>query len=71
MNDCLPSWKNNRTKQTILAFIQAVRDPDSAHFVPPVERIATFDNDGTLMPTTTAQKRRCNWRPEKDGWSSA
>ena len=48
MNDCLPSWTDNRTKQAILAFIQAVSDPGSAHFVPPVERIATFDNDGTL-----------------------
>lgn len=48
MNDYLPSWNDNHTKQTILAFIQAVSDPDSAHYVPPVERIATFDNDGTL-----------------------
>jgi phosphoglycolate phosphatase-like HAD superfamily hydrolase len=48
MNDTLPSWNDTPTKQAILAFIQAVSDPGSAHFVPPVERIATFDNDGTL-----------------------
>lgn len=48
MNDTLPSWNDTPTKQAILAFVQAVSDPGSAHFVPPVERIATFDNDGTL-----------------------
>jgi phosphoglycolate phosphatase-like HAD superfamily hydrolase len=48
MNKPLPSWNDNATKQSILAFIQAVTDPGSADFVPPIERIATFDNDGTL-----------------------
>ncbi len=44
----LPSWNDTVTKQSILSFIQVVTDPASAHFVPPVDRIATFDNDGTL-----------------------
>jgi phosphoglycolate phosphatase-like HAD superfamily hydrolase len=48
MNDYLPLWNDTRTKRAILAFIQAVSEPGSADFVPPVERIATFDNDGTL-----------------------
>lgn len=48
MNDHLPSWNDNETKRNILAFIRAVSDPGSANFVPPADRIATFDNDGTL-----------------------
>lgn len=44
----LSSWNENGTKQAILNFIGAVTDPASASFVPPAERIATFDNDGTL-----------------------
>ncbi len=48
MNSLLPSWNENNTKRSILDFIQAVTDPGSASFVPPIKRIATFDNDGTL-----------------------
>jgi phosphoglycolate phosphatase-like HAD superfamily hydrolase len=48
MNNLLSSWNDNGTKQTILNFVQAVTDPGSANFVPSAERIATFDNDGTL-----------------------
>jgi phosphoserine phosphatase len=48
MNEPLPSWNDNATKQAILDFIQAVTDPNSPSFVPPAERITTFDNDGTL-----------------------
>jgi phosphoglycolate phosphatase-like HAD superfamily hydrolase len=48
LNAPLPSWNDNNTKRSILDFIQAVTDPGSASFVPPIKRIATFDNDGTL-----------------------
>jgi phosphoglycolate phosphatase-like HAD superfamily hydrolase len=48
MNDLLPSWNDTDTKENILRFIQAVTSPGSEKFVPPAERIATFDNDGTL-----------------------
>jgi phosphoserine phosphatase len=48
MNDLLSSWNDNAPKQAILTFIRAATDPGSANFIPPVERIATFDNDGTL-----------------------
>ncbi len=48
MNDPLPSWNDTGTRQNILGFIQAVTTPGSGKFVPPIERIATFDNDGTL-----------------------
>ncbi len=44
----LPSWKDTKTKQDILDFVAAVTDESSSDYVPPAERIAAFDNDGTL-----------------------
>ena len=44
----LASWKEGPNKQAIVAFVQKVTDPASPDFVPIAERIATFDNDGTL-----------------------
>jgi phosphoglycolate phosphatase-like HAD superfamily hydrolase len=46
--DPLPSWRDGPTKQRILAFVAAVTTEGSPTYVPPAERIATFDNDGTL-----------------------
>lgn len=46
--DPLPSWNDGKTKTAILEFVQAVTDKSSKDYVPPEERIATFDNDGTL-----------------------
>ena len=46
--DPLPSWNDGSTKQSILSFVAKVTRQGSAEFVSPVERIATFDNDGTL-----------------------
>lgn len=46
--DPLPSWNDGKAKQSIVEFVQKVTSPDSPDFVPPAERIATFDNDGTL-----------------------
>jgi hypothetical protein len=46
--DALPSWNDGPTKASILAFVQAVTDKSGKDFVPPAQRIATFDNDGTL-----------------------
>jgi len=46
--DSLPSWNNGATKQAIIAFVQATTDKSSPKFVPPAQRIATFDQDGTL-----------------------
>jgi hypothetical protein len=48
MTDQLTSWNDGATKTAILDFVAAVTDPDSADFVPEVDRIAVFDNDGTL-----------------------
>jgi phosphoserine phosphatase len=44
----LPSWNNTAPKQAITAFVEKVTKEGSPDFVPPAERIATFDNDGTL-----------------------
>jgi hypothetical protein len=44
----LPSWNDGAARQRILDFVTKVTDPASASFVPPAERIAVFDNDGTL-----------------------
>jgi len=46
--DPLPSWNDGPAKQAILSFVRAVTTDGSADFVPPEQRIATFDNDGTL-----------------------
>ncbi len=46
--DPLPSWNEGAAKQPILDFVARVSDPASPDFVPAAERIATFDNDGTL-----------------------
>jgi hypothetical protein len=46
--DALPSWNDGPAKQSIISFVEQVTDPDSESFVKPEERIATFDNDGTL-----------------------
>lgn len=46
--DPLPSWNEGATKQAILRFVQQVTDRSSPTFVAPADRIATFDNDGTL-----------------------
>jgi len=44
----LESWNDTTTRQAIITFVSAVSDPASKNFVPPADRIATFDNDGTL-----------------------
>jgi phosphoglycolate phosphatase-like HAD superfamily hydrolase len=46
--DPLPSWNDGKAKQSIVALVEKVTTPGSPDFVPPAERIATFDNDGTL-----------------------
>jgi phosphoglycolate phosphatase-like HAD superfamily hydrolase len=46
--DALPSWNDGKAKQSIEEFVAKVTTAGSPDFVPPAERIATFDNDGTL-----------------------
>jgi phosphoserine phosphatase len=52
----LPSWNDGPTRQRILDFVAAVSDRAGASYVPPADRVAVFDNDGTLWcekPTYT------------------
>jgi hypothetical protein len=46
--DPLPSWSDTDAKAAIVEFIESVTDPSSERFVPEDDRIAVFDNDGTL-----------------------
>jgi phosphoglycolate phosphatase-like HAD superfamily hydrolase len=46
--DPLPSWNDGDVKQSLVAFVEKVTKEGGSNFVPVAERIATFDNDGTL-----------------------
>jgi hypothetical protein len=46
--DPLPSWNDGKAKQSIVNFVAKVTREGSPDFVPVAERVATFDNDGTL-----------------------
>jgi hypothetical protein len=46
--DPLPSWTDGPATHAIIDFVARVTTDGSPDFVPPAERIATFDNDGTL-----------------------
>ena len=46
--DPLPSWNEGTARQSILQFVKQATDPAGPNFVAPPDRVATFDNDGTL-----------------------
>jgi phosphoserine phosphatase len=46
--DPLPSWNDGPVRQALVGFVERVSKPGGPDFVPPAERIAVFDNDGTL-----------------------
>jgi phosphoglycolate phosphatase-like HAD superfamily hydrolase len=46
--DPMPSWNDGSAKQAIIAFVKTTTDSANARFVPPADRIAAFDQDGTL-----------------------
>jgi phosphoglycolate phosphatase-like HAD superfamily hydrolase len=48
--DPLPSWREGPVRQALLRWLQRVTDPASPEWVPEPDRIAVFDNDGTLWP---------------------
>ena len=48
--DPLPSWNDTAPKRALFAFVKKVTQPETPDYVPPAERIAVFDNDGTLWP---------------------
>jgi hypothetical protein len=47
MDQVLGTWRDGKTKEAILGFVHSVSE-DGPNFVPPTDRIAAFDNDGTL-----------------------
>jgi phosphoserine phosphatase len=55
MSTPLPSWNESPTRQAILDFVASVTDEGAPKFVPPPERVAVFDNDGTLWCEKPAQ----------------
>jgi phosphoglycolate phosphatase-like HAD superfamily hydrolase len=46
--DPLPSWNDGPNKQAIVAFVKTTTEVGAPKFVPPAERVATFDQDGTM-----------------------
>ena len=50
--DAFPSWNDGAAKQSIVNFVKRVATKGGKDFVPPAERIAVFDNDGTLWPSS-------------------
>ncbi len=46
--DPLPSWNDGAAKGAIVAFVEAATKEGGKGFIPPAERVAVFDNDGTL-----------------------
>ena len=48
--DPLPSWNTGPAKEAIISFVGKVTAENTPDFIPPAERIAVFDNDGTLWP---------------------
>ncbi len=48
--DPLPSWNDSPAKQSITTFVESITNDGKSSYVPPAERIAVFDNDGTLWP---------------------
>ena len=44
----LPSWRDTPTRAAIVGFVDEVTDEGGASFVHPAQRVAVFDNDGTL-----------------------
>lgn len=75
--DPLPSWNDGPAKQAIIRFVQAVTDKSSPQYVEPQDRIATFDNDGTMWvshPVYTefvfALDRLRNLAPQHPEWKN-
>ena len=71
-SDPLPSWNEGATKASIIDFVARVTAQGGPFFVPVEQRIATFDNDGTLwieQPMTTVSRISVNstspWMPPR------
>ena len=75
--DPLPSWNDGAAKSAIVHFVRNTTVAGGPQFVPPEERIATFDQDGTLwveQPIYTqvvfALDRVKTWRPQHPEWKT-
>jgi hypothetical protein len=75
--DPLPSWNESVAKKAIIIFVEKVTTEGSPDFVPAAERIATFDNDGTLWSEQPmyfqllfALDRVKTLAPQHPGWKS-
>ncbi len=53
-SDPLPSWNDGPNKRAIISFVNEVTKEGGPNFVPPPQRIATFDNDGTIEKMQTS-----------------
>ena len=56
--DPLPSWNDGKAKQSVIGFVEKVTKAGSTEFIPAPERIAVFDNDGTLWSEQPMYFRR-------------
>jgi len=48
LSNPLPSWNEGKSKKAVINFVESVTSEANPNFVPPMDRIAVFDNDGTL-----------------------
>ena len=65
----MPSWRDTATKQSIAEFVAAVTDRGSPDFVPDRDRMAVFDNDGTLWTERPVYARAgLRARPGSPSW---
>jgi len=76
-SDPLPSWKEGIAKTNIIEFVQTVTDKSSPDYIQPAERIAAFDNDGTLWTESPiyfqllfAIDRVKQLAPQHPGWQT-
>lgn len=76
-SDPLPSWNSGTTKKSITDFVERVTKRGGPDFVPPEQRIATFDNDGTLwieqpmyVQLTFILDRVKALSPQNPGWAT-
>jgi hypothetical protein len=56
--DALPSWSDGTSKNAIIAFVKKVTLKGSSEIIPPAERIATFENDATMLRRSEANNAR-------------
>ena len=68
--EALPSWRDTPTRQSIVDFVAAVTDAQSGEFVPEADRIALFDNDGTLWAESPCTPSWPSPWTERRSWGS-